>query len=154
MSRWPKSSPRRNRQDKLEMRSVPLMCSILLGSIISLAAVDEHDRAVTSGSPAARPSNQRKDPREYADSLKELDAIIRSSPDLWEAYDVRANLFMQKRNWPAALQDLNSTIRLEPAFFEASWKRSIVYLHLRNYAASLKDLDALAKVTFQTQHPH
>ena len=136
------------------MRSVPLMFSILLGSIVSLAAVDVHDRAVTSGSPAARQSNQRKDPREYADSLKELDAIIRSSPDLWEAYDVRANLFMQKRNWPAALQDLNSTIRLQPAFFEASWKRSIVYLHLRNYAASLKDLDALAKVTFQTQHPH
>ena len=136
------------------MRSVPLILSILLCRIVSLAAVDVHDRAVTSGSPAARPSNQRKDPREYADSLKELDAIIRSSPDLWEAYDVRANLFMQKRNWPAALQDLNSTIRLEPAFFEASWKRSIVYLHLRNYAASLKDLDALAKVTFQTQHPH
>ena len=124
-------------------RSVPLMLSIIVGSVLSLAAIEVHDHGVPAASPAAQHSNQSKELRNkqaYANSLKELDAIIRSSPNIWRSDDVRANLFMQKGNWPAALQDLNSTIRLQPAFFEASWKRSIVYLHLRNYAASLKDL--------------
>lgn len=133
------------------VRLVPLTLSIFAASIVSLAAADAHQRAGPSASPAQR--KQLRNTDGYANSLRELDEIIRKSPGLWQAYDARANLFIQRRNWPAALQDLNSTIRLEPAFFEASWKRSLVYLRLHNYAASLKDLDALAKVTFQTQNP-
>jgi len=64
-----------------------------------------------------------------------LTETIRLSPQLWQAFQYRGELYLRQQSFDAALQDLNEAIRLAP-------EEPHLYI-LRGQAQSLMGLDRL-----------
>jgi len=75
-----------------------------------------------------------------------FDAAIKADKELWPAYFMRAQVWMQARKYELALQDINAAARIEPHFTRTFIVRAEIYEALGRCAEGLADLNQVIKI--------
>ncbi len=79
-----------------------------------------------------------------------LTETIRLSPQLWQAYQYRGELYLRQSNLQAALDDFSAAIRLAPREPHLYLLRAQTYDLLGDEAAARQDRDAVAALAGAT----
>ena len=74
-------------------------------------------------------------------------------PDLFFAFNNRANAYAAKRDWDHALQDYSEALRLNPKFAGALRNRGTVYARKGDDARAIQDFSEAARLDPDDPHP-
>lgn len=77
---------------------------------------------------------------DYAMIRRDLDEVIRLTPDFVYAYYNRANILAVMKDYRAALVDYNKAIELDPRFADAYYNRGLTNIFLGNNQQGIHDL--------------
>lgn len=83
----------------------------------------------------------------FAEALNELNAILSSHPDCWDAYVGRATIEQQLGRYKLSLRDLATAAEHQPLNDGALFVRGASYLGVDRYKESLADANKLISVT-------
>jgi len=81
-------------------------------------------------------------------AIADYSRAIELNPNLAEAYNNRAYVYMVKQNYAAALYDLNRALQIRPSYVNALMNRADIYNYYYeiNYARAVADYDQVLKI--------